>query len=382
MREYILTFLTGAIVTYLLVPLVLRFAIAFRAMTPVRDRDVHAIPTPRLGGLAMFFGMLAAMLMASRLPHLHKVFVESPTWVGLLSAGGLLVVVGIADDRWEIDALTKMAGQVAAAGLLIMNGVQVLWIPLPGRTLALPPSYGVPLTIIIVVATINAVNFIDGLDGLAAGIVGVSASAFFVYAFLVTVVAHLDHQTAPALIAAVLAGMCAGFIPHNFSPARIFMGDTGSMLIGLLLATSMITVSGFDPVALRGRSTVSRRSCRCCRSAIMVVPYADMLMAVVRRTYDLKSPFAPDKKHLHHRLLDLGHSHRGAALVMYLWTALFSFGVVALSAVKSPLVVLSVASLVAIAALIVMAFPQLRPHGRRHRQPAHEADESHPPQAA
>ena len=151
MREYILTFLTGSIVTYLFVPLVLKFAIAFKAMTPVRDRDVHAIPTPRLGGLAMFFGMMAALLMASRLPHLHKVFTESPTWVGLLSAGGLLVVVGIADDRWEIDALTKMAGQVAAAGLLIMNGVQLLWIPLPGATLALPPSYGVPLTVIVVV---------------------------------------------------------------------------------------------------------------------------------------------------------------------------------------------------------------------------------------
>jgi UDP-GlcNAc:undecaprenyl-phosphate/decaprenyl-phosphate GlcNAc-1-phosphate transferase len=96
---------------------------------------------------------------------------------------------------------------------------------------------------------------------------------------------------------------------------------------------------------------------------------------VIRRSYDLRSPFAPDKKHLHHRLLDMGHSHRGAALVMYLWTGLFSFGVVALSAVKSPLVVLSVASLVAIAALVVMAFPQLRPHGRRHRTAERSADE-------
>jgi UDP-GlcNAc:undecaprenyl-phosphate GlcNAc-1-phosphate transferase len=378
-REYILTFLTGAIVTYLFVPLVRKFAIAFKAMTPVRDRDVHAIPTPRMGGLAMFFGMLAALLMASRLPHLARVFTESPTWLGLLSAGGLLVVVGIADDRWEIDALTKLAGQVAAAGLLIKNGVQLLWIPLPGATLVLPPSYGVPLTIVIVVATINAVNFIDGLDGLAGGIVGVSALAFFVYSFLVTVVVHLDHQSAPALIAAVLAGMCAGFLPHNFSPARVFMGDTGSMLIGLLLATSMITVSGFDPVALRGSINRFPTILPLIPVAILVVPYADMLMAVIRRSYDGRSPFAPDKKHLHHRLLDLGHSHRGAALIMYVWTALFSFGVVALSAVKSPLVVLSIATLVAIAALVMMAFPQLRPHGRRRRA-SHKATESRPRQ--
>ena len=381
MREYVLTFLTGAIVTYLLVPLVRKFAIRFKAMTPVRDRDVHAIPTPRMGGLAMFFGMLAALLMASRLPNLHKVFTESPTWIGLLSAGGLLVVVGIADDRWEIDALTKMAGQVAAAGLLIMNGVQLLWIPLPGGTLVLPPSYGVPLTIVLVVATINAVNFIDGLDGLAAGIVGISAAAFFLYAFLVTVVVHLDHQSAPALIAAILAGMCTGFLPHNFSPARIFMGDTGSMLIGLLLATSMITVSGFDPVALRGSINRFPTVLPLIPVAILVVPYTDMLMAVIRRSAGGRSPFAPDKKHLHHRLLDLGHSHRGAALVMYGWTALFSFGVVALSAMKSPLVVLSVATLAALAVLFVMAFPQLRPHGRRHRT-AHKTHEQRPRQAA
>jgi UDP-GlcNAc:undecaprenyl-phosphate/decaprenyl-phosphate GlcNAc-1-phosphate transferase len=374
-REYVLTFLTATVVTYLLVPLAVRFAVAIKALTPVRDRDVHAIPTPTLGGLAMFGGMVAALLMASRLPHLHKVFTESPTWVGLLSAGGLLVVVGIADDRWDIDQLTKAAGQVAAAGLLIMNGVQILWIPLPGATLALPPSYGVPLTILVVVATINAVNFIDGLDGLAAGIAGVSALAFFVYAYLVSVVAHIDHQTAPALIAAILSGMCAGFLPHNFSPARVFMGDTGSMLIGLLLAASMITVSGFDPVGLKGSINRFPTLLPLLPVAIMIVPYADMLMAVVRRTYVGRSPFAPDKKHLHHRLLDLGHSHRGAALVMYLWTALFAFGLLALSAVKSPFLVLTSASAVAIAALVVMAFPQLRPHGRRRRRPVRRSEE-------
>src|SRR5581483_495445 len=109
--------------------------------------------------------------------------------------------------------------------------------------------------------------------------------------------------------------------------------------------------------------------------AIMIVPYADMLMAVVRRTYDGRSPFAPDKKHLHHRLLDLGHSHRGAALVMYLWTALFAFGLLALSAVKSPFLVLTSASAVAIAALVMMAFPQLRPHGRRRRGPVRRTEE-------
>jgi UDP-GlcNAc:undecaprenyl-phosphate/decaprenyl-phosphate GlcNAc-1-phosphate transferase len=151
------------------------------------------------------------------------------------------------------------------------------------------------------------------------------------------------------------------------------------MLIGLLLSASMITVSGFDPAGLKGSMNRFPTVLPLLPVAIMIVPYMDMLMAVIRRTYGLRSPFAPDKKHLHHRLLDLGHSHRGAALVMYLWTALFSFGLLALSAAKSPLLVLTSASAVAIAVLVVMAFPQLRPHGRRRRKPVRRSSSGERP---
>jgi UDP-GlcNAc:undecaprenyl-phosphate GlcNAc-1-phosphate transferase len=257
---------------------------------------------------------------------------SSGVGVGLLLAGGLIVLIGIADDKWEIDALTKFAGQVAAAGLLIMNGVQLLWIPLPSGILILPPELGVPLTVIIIVATINAVNFIDGLDGLAAGTVGIAAAALFSYAYLLSYSYHVDLLTWPTLITAILVGMCAGFLPHNFNPARIFMGDTGSMLIGLLLSASTIMVTGqFDSSLIGPYDLFPVFVPLLLVPAVVAIPFVDMLLAVWRRTNQGKSPFAPDKQHLHHRLLELGHSHRRAVLIMYFWVGLLASCVIELA---------------------------------------------------
>jgi UDP-GlcNAc:undecaprenyl-phosphate/decaprenyl-phosphate GlcNAc-1-phosphate transferase len=366
----VLVLLVAAAVTYLLTPAVRRFAIRIGAQTEVRARDVHKEPTPRLGGLAMYGGLAATMLVAGFLPVLQEVFDRNNTWdtwtgtwTALLAGGGLLVVIGIIDDRYEMDALTKFAGQVTAAGILVLRGIQLAWLPLPeAGTLPLPTDYGAVLTILVVVATINAVNFVDGLDGLAAGIVGISALAFLTYAFWLVTVVGIPKLLIPAVISAALAGVCLGFLPHNFNPARLFMGDTGSMLLGFLLASSAISIlSELDPAAVG--SEVNRFPTilpLLIPIIVLVVPYADMLLAVVRRTYDGRSPFAPDKKHLHHRLLALGHSHRGAALIMYLWTGVFSFGVVTLSFLRSPLLVLSIASGVALLALVLMVLPQWR----------------------
>jgi UDP-GlcNAc:undecaprenyl-phosphate GlcNAc-1-phosphate transferase len=338
-REYLLTILAAAVITYLLTPAVRMFAIWFGAMTAVRARDVHAIPTPRLGGLAMFFGMVGALVVAARLPKMSEIVSSrssSGVGVGLLLASGLIVLIGIADDKWEIDALTKFAGQVAAAGLLIMNGVQLYWIPLPsGGILILPPELGVPLTVFIVVATINAVNFIDGLDGLAAGVVGIAAVALFSYAYLLSYSLGVDLLTWPTLITAILVGMCAGFLPHNFNPARIFMGDTGSMLIGLLLSASTIMVTGqFDYSLVASYKLFPVFLPLLLVPAVVAIPFMDMLLAVWRRTNQGKSPFAPDKLHLHHRLLELGHSHRRAVLIMYFWVGLLASCVIELALAK------------------------------------------------
>jgi UDP-GlcNAc:undecaprenyl-phosphate/decaprenyl-phosphate GlcNAc-1-phosphate transferase len=362
-REYLLIILVAAVVTYLLTPVVRTFAIWFGAMTEVRDRDVHAIPTPRLGGLAMYFGLVAALLAAQGLPVMRNVLESSRVGYGLLLAGGLIVLIGIADDRWGVDALTKFAGQVAAAGLFIMNGIQLLVIPLPtGELLVLPPEYSVPLTVFVVVATINAVNFIDGLDGLAAGVVCISALAVFSYASLLSFANHLTRMTPPTLTAAILIGICLGFLPHNFNPARIFMGDTGSMLIGLLLAGATIMLTGqFDSNVIGTVTQIPFFLPLVLVPLVVAVPFIDMLLAVWRRTNQGRSPFAPDKLHLHHRLLELGHSHRRAVLIMYFWVGLLASCVVGLSFVRSIPLVLSATLIVAVAGVVGMiAEPRLR----------------------
>ncbi|MQY06835.1 Decaprenyl-phosphate N-acetylglucosaminephosphotransferase [Actinomadura sp. RB68] len=381
MREYLLTILVAALVTYLLTPAVRRFAVWFGAQAAPRDRDVHTIPTPRLGGLAMFGGVVAALVVATGLPEMKRVLANGDITVGkaLLLAGGLIVLIGIADDRWEIDALTKFAGQVAAAGIFIMQGIQLYVIPLPnGTPLSLPPTYGVPLTVLVVVATINAVNFIDGLDGLAAGVVGIAAMALFFYAYLLSKSNGLTTLSGATLTAAVLVGACAGFLPHNFNPARIFMGDTGSMLIGLLLSASTIMLTGqFDPALLGAYKLFPFWVPLLLVPAVAAVPFVDMLLAVWRRTNQGRSPFAPDKLHLHHRLLELGHSVRRAVLIMYFWVGLVAAGLVWLANTNSQLLVTSVTAGIAVAGVAVMV---AAPRVAARRAPA-EPEQPQPPRS-
>lgn len=366
MREYALTFVIAAAVTYLLVPLVRRLAIAFGAAPPVRDRDVHTEPIPRLGGLAIYGGFAAALLISAQLPHLQNVFVAK-TWIGLLLAGGLITVIGVIDDRWGMDALSKLAGQVAAAGILVWQGVQLLWLPLPGTQLSLGPWLGAMISILLIVVTINAVNFADGLDGLAAGIVGISSLAFFAYYYVVAVEQGFVRQSYPAMIAIILAGTCVGFLFHNFHPARVFMGDTGSMLLGLLLTSITITVTGqFDANTAREEFNSSGLVVFlpiALPLLVIALPLADLVLAVLRRTLAGKSPFAPDRGHLHHRLLDMGHTHTRAVLLMYLWAGIVAFAAVSLSIFDSALIVLTVTVLVATCAVGLIALPRLRRRG-------------------
>src|SRR5438094_965177 len=374
MREYVLTLLTAAAVTYLLTPLVRRFAIAIGAMHAARDRDVHVVPTPLLGGFAMYAGLAAALVVASQLPSLSSVFADTNMARGLLLAGGLVVVMGFVDDRWGMGVISKLAGQVAAGVILVWSGAEVTWLPAPhGTTLGLTSDQQIAVTILVVVITINAVNFIDGLDGLAAGIVGIGAAAFFAYYFTLTHRLGLPDQAGPALASAVLAGICLGFLPHNYHPARIFMGDTGAMLIGLLLAYAPISsLASLDPGSLTDTRALSLGTVNrfgailplLLPAAILLIPYADLLMAVFRRARAGLSPFAPDRKHLHHRMLDIGHSHRTSVLIMYLWAAVFAGSVVWLSIVRTPLIVLVIITVGAMLALVFASMPRLRPWAR------------------
>ncbi|MBC7291819.1 MAG: undecaprenyl/decaprenyl-phosphate alpha-N-acetylglucosaminyl 1-phosphate transferase [Actinotalea sp.] len=366
MRIYLLLLLVSAAVTYLLTPLVRWVALRTGAITAVRDRDVHVVPTPRLGGVAMFLGMAVAMLLASRMPFLEGVFSTSSAWA-ILAGAGAVTLLGAADDVWDLDWFTKLVGQVLAAGLIAFGGIQLYAIPF-ADTLTIGSSYfSLGATVLTVVVAINAVNFVDGLDGLAAGLIAIGGTGFFVYTYLLTTQASsTDYSNLATLVVAVLVGACLGFLPHNFHPARIFMGDSGSMLIGLTIAAATIVVTGqIDTVAVSTRQAIPAFLPILLPIAVLLLPLLDMGLAVVRRLGAGRSPFHPDRRHLHHRLLQLGHSHRRAVLIMYVWTALFSFGGAALAVWSVPTTLWVVGAGAAVALAITLG-----PIGRRRRDPA------------
>ncbi len=223
MREYILCLVAAAAVTYLLTPLARELAKKWKVMAPVRDRDVHDTPTPLLGGLAMVGGLVAGGILASKLPMMSAVFDSGRTPLALLSGVAIIVALGVVDDKWGLDAPTKLAGQVLAAGVMAFQGIAIIWLPI-GGTFVLDPLTSVLFTVLIVVISINAINFVDGLDGLAAGIVLVAAGAFFGYAYLLSVESGLDRATLATLVSVLLVGMTVGFLPHNYPRAYLHGG--------------------------------------------------------------------------------------------------------------------------------------------------------------
>ena len=364
MRAYLLVIVVAAAVTYLTTPLVRRLAQRVGAITPLRDRDVHSVPVPRMGGVAMLCGMVAALVVASQVPFLSRVFDTDPGPLWVLVGAAVVCAVGVADDIVQLDAVTKLAGQVLAAGIMGWQGVSLLQLPIGGVTLLSGRTMMV-ITILVVLVSVNAVNFVDGLDGLAAGIVGIGSIAFFGYSYaLQRGSVPDDFSSLATLIAAITVGVCLGFLPHNFHPARIFMGDSGSMLLGLLMASSTIAAtSTVDPETVADEQIAPAFFPLLLPIAVLLVPFSDMVLAVVRRTRAGKAFWHPDKKHLHHRLLQMGHSHRVAVLVMYSWAAFLSFGVA-----SSAFLPLTQAFAVASAAgCVVLAVTFLPLYWRRNR---------------
>ena len=376
MREYLLTLCITAAVTYLLTGPVRKFAIVAGAMPEIRARDVHREPTPRLGGIAMFFGLCAGLLVADHLTNLSQVFEKSNEPRALLSGAALIWLIGVLDDKFEIDALIKLGGQMIAAGVMVMQGLTILWLPIPSvGNVALTQWQGTLLTVALVVITINAVNFVDGLDGLASGMVCIAAAAFFLYAYRIWYSYGIEAASPATLFSAILMGMCIGFLPHNLHPARIFMGDSGSMLIGLVLAAGAISITGqVDPDALQlyvhsekaaVHQTVPVYIPLLLPLTIIAVPTADLVLAIVRRTWRGQSPFAADRGHLHHRLLEIGHSHSRAVLIMYFWSALIAFGALAYSVNSASMwIVLGIVFLSAIG-LVLLLLPRFTPRAPR-----------------
>lgn len=343
MREYILVLLTAAAVTYQLSGWCRRLAIRFGAVAKVRERDVHVVPTPYFGGVAMLVGVAVAFLLAMNLPFLgrHDIVRHDAMWI--LIAVAVLVVVGMIDDLLDIGAITKFAGQVLAAGIVVQAGVRLLWIPLPDRIVSLSSASSIVLTVFFVVLCTNAVNFVDGLDGLAAGVVGIGAAAFFVYSYVLAVEQDLVRATTASMVSVAVVGVCLGFLPHNFNPARMFMGDSGSMLLGFLLAISTVSLTGqYDSSKLQpgGGDLLPAYLPLVLPVAILGLPLLDLVLAWIRRANQGNWWFVADKGHLHHQLLRRGYSHRGAVVVMYIWSAVLSFGVMTIGLTQNTWVIL------------------------------------------
>ncbi|MEG8181744.1 undecaprenyl/decaprenyl-phosphate alpha-N-acetylglucosaminyl 1-phosphate transferase [Nocardia terpenica] len=364
LRELSLVLLISAVATLLATGGVRVLAIKFGAVAIPRERDVHVKPIPRMGGVGIYLGIVAAVLFAHQLPALRRGFDYGPNIpLAVLVAGTLIVLVGIVDDRWGLDALTKFVGQVTAAGVMAVMGLSWYGIynPFTNSTVSLDTLQGSVVTVVITVTLINAMNFVDGLDGLASGLGMIAAAAVFVFsAGVMTEQGGSVDTYPPALLAAALAGACLGFLPHNFHPARIFMGDSGSMLIGLMLAAVSTSVSGRIPLQSYGpRDIVGLLSPLLLVGAVMFIPVLDLVLAIVRRVRAGVSFSTPDKMHLHHRLLQIGHSQRRVALLIYLWVGVLAFGAVGTSLLNRRLVVLLFAAGL-VFALVVTAVPSLR----------------------
>ncbi|MDO5645398.1 MAG: MraY family glycosyltransferase [Dermabacter sp.] len=330
MRIYLFLMLVAAAVTFLATPAARLLARRLGAMTAVRERDVHQEVTPRLGGVAMYVGVAVTMVLASWTPFLAPLFESSFKPWAILIAGGLICLLGALDDKWDLDWVTKLAGQALIAVFLAYQGVQLVTLPIGGVTL-LSPHASLVLTVVVIIGCMNAVNFIDGLDGLASGVMAIGGAAFFIYAYSLTRDASAtDYSSLATLITALMIGTCVGFLPHNFSKARIFMGDSGALLLGLLLASSTIAVTGqVDPLRLAPADALGQFLPILMPVAVMILPLLDMGLAVLRRVSSGKSPFHADQLHLHHRLLSLGHSKVNAVFIMYMWTFLVCLGMLA-----------------------------------------------------
>lgn len=318
----------------------LRLGKRLKIAPEIRARDVHQTPTPRLGGIAMFLGVLAAFAFASTQESLSLVFASPRMVWAILGACALIVVVGVLDDLFDLDWMIKLGVQLLAAGLLAWQGVQIVSLPVGNALIVGSPVVNFVITVFLLTLMMNAVNFIDGLDGLVAGVALISNAVFFVYTLLlVEQSSPLNQFTLASIIAIALVGVTAGFLPFNWHRAKMFMGDTGSLLIGLLMATSTIAVTGqLSPSDINQQVVLASYIPIILPIAVLIVPLVDFSLAVIRRVQAGKSPFSADRKHLHHRLLDMGHSHVQAVMIFYLWTAVLSIGFLLVFIMQSYLV--------------------------------------------
>ena len=321
---YLVVLAVVAVTTFASLFAVRRLAVRIGAVVRPDERRVHDRPTPTLGGVAMLLGLLVGIGTAWAMGDFATVFRASTEPLGLVIAAVIMLVVGVVDDLREVSAPAKLAGMVLPASVLVISGIAILVLRIPFLgVFVLSTDWSYLLSVLWVVGMANAINLIDGLDGLAGGIVAIAAGSFFLYSLQLSDQGLLPAGNIGPLIAVLVLGMCIGFLPHNVHPARIFMGDGGALLLGLLLAASTMVVGGRIDQQFSGQSFFFFAPLLI-PLVILGVPVLDTLYAIVRRATRRSGIAEADKGHLHHRLMRLGHGHRRSVFILWAWTALLS----------------------------------------------------------
>ncbi|WP_243224964.1 MraY family glycosyltransferase [Microbacterium sp. CIAB417] len=331
MKQYLFTIILTATVTFALSWVVWQLSLRFKLYPGIRERDVHTTPTPRLGGVAIFLGIATAVGVSAANPFFETLWIPPQTMWSVLCAALLIAVIGVIDDLIDLDWMIKLGAQFLAAGIItVWGGMQILSLPF-GEMILFSSWVSIAVTMFAIVVVMNAVNFIDGLDGLVAGVCLIANSVFFAYSYIVSRdIGATTYFNLSTFLAAVLIGACLGFLPWNWSPAKLFMGDSGALVMGLLMATSTVVLTGQWPASALDPEQFGRSQLLgafipiLLPIAVVMLPLLDFGLAVFRRMRAGKSPFSPDRKHLHHRMLDLGHRDRDAVLIFYAWTAVIS----------------------------------------------------------
>ncbi len=325
--DYLIIGLVAAAVTFIATPLVARLARQRGWVYEPNERSVHTEPMPDIGGVAMLIGFLVALLVGWRMNAFDALYFSNSELTGVVIAALIVFGVGLIDDVVDIPPPAKVTGIVLGGLALVWFGVTMYYFRLPFLdVIILSPDWKPLITVLWVLGMTQAINLVDGLDGLAAGIVAIGSAAFFLYANRLSDLGLLTEPNIGPLIAIITVGICVGFLPHNFNPAKIFMGDGGAFLLGLLLAVSTSVVGGrADPASqdFVGQ-TFFFLAPLLIPLLILGVPILDTAFAIVRRASRRQALDEADKGHLHHRLMNLGHGQRRSVLILWAWTALLS----------------------------------------------------------
>lgn len=301
-----LALVCAAVVSFAATPIIKVLAKKVGAMDiPKDERRMHKIPIPRMGGLAIFLGFMVSVLIFGKMNREIQ---------GILLGAVIIVILGVMDDILTLHALPKFIVQIFAAVVVVLHGCRIEHF----MGFALPEWLSYPVSVIWIVAITNAVNFIDGLDGLAAGVSAISAGAMLIIALILV---PDTTAMASAILLAAIVGACVGFIPYNFNPATIFMGDTGSTFLGFMLAS--ISIFGlFKTYAVISFAVPF---------LVLGLPIFDICFAVIRRVSKGQSPMHADRGHVHHRLIDMGFSQKQAVAISYLLSAILGLAAVVLT---------------------------------------------------